>query len=94
MLERWTPAFRNRVAQNTKIIHDLLRPRILSRLDETTVHTDAKTVVNLAMKEVKDNKQELSPEFIESVLANLKIFLFAGHDTTAQTLYVVPLLYW
>ncbi|RYP46982.1 hypothetical protein DL768_006905 [Monosporascus sp. mg162] len=51
-----------------------------------------KTILSLALKSYVDEVQDYSargsipPEFIESVVRNIKIFLFAGHDTTASTL--------
>lgn len=51
-----------------------------------------KTVLSLALKSYVNEIQDYSargsipPEFIESVVQHIKIFLFAGHDTTATTL--------
>ncbi|KAI1500515.1 sterigmatocystin biosynthesis P450 monooxygenase StcS [Biscogniauxia marginata] len=85
-LERLTPTFNRVVSRNTKIIRDFLYPQIVARLSASTTSDSQKTVVDLAIKEVKEENQRPNTEFIDSVIANLKIFLFAGHDTTAQTL--------
>lgn len=51
-----------------------------------------KTILNLAVKsyveEVQDTsaRGNLPPEFLERVVNHIKMFLFAGHDTTATTL--------
>lgn len=51
-----------------------------------------KTVLSLALKSYVNEVQDYSTRgsipagFIESVVKNVKIFLFAGHDTTASTL--------
>ncbi|EMR68405.1 putative cytochrome p450 4v3 protein [Eutypa lata UCREL1] len=51
-----------------------------------------KTVLSLALKSYINEVQDYSargsipPEFIEGVVQHVKIFLFAGHDTTATTL--------
>lgn len=54
-----------------------------------------KTVVDLALKEIKQEQQEkgggqtaitVSKDFIEDVVGLTKQFIFAGHDTTAITL--------
>ncbi|RYP63653.1 hypothetical protein DL769_006908 [Monosporascus sp. CRB-8-3] len=85
-LERLTPAFKRVVSHNTNIIRNLLYPQVISRLGSSGRPVNPKTVVDLAIKEVKESNQHPDTEFIDSVIANLKIFLFAGHDTTAQTL--------
>lgn len=55
--------------------------------------TRPKTVVDLALKEIKQEQQEkgattisLSQDFIDDVIGLTKQFIFAGHDTTAITL--------
>jgi cytochrome P450 len=51
-----------------------------------------KTILNLALKSYVQDVQDVSargnipPEFLDKVVNNIKMFLFAGHDTTATTL--------
>lgn len=45
-----------------------------------------KTVVDLAIKEVRLEKEKPAADFIEAVNSNLKVLLFAGHETTAQAM--------
>jgi cytochrome P450 len=51
-----------------------------------------KTILNLAVKSYVDEVQDVStrgnipPEFLDKVTNHIKMFLFAGHDTTATTL--------
>ncbi|RYP10382.1 hypothetical protein DL764_000716 [Monosporascus ibericus] len=85
-LERLTPGFKRVVSHNTNVIRDLLYPQVISRLSSSSKSIDPKTVVDLAINEVKESNLHPDTGFIDSVIANLKIFLFAGHDTTAQTL--------
>ncbi|KAI1872962.1 uncharacterized protein JN550_003836 [Neoarthrinium moseri] len=50
-----------------------------------------KTILNLAVKSYVEEVQEIStrghipPEFLDKVVNHVKMFLFAGHDTTATT---------
>lgn len=49
--------------------------------------TRPKTVVDLALKEMNQEQQQVpSQDFIEDVVGLIKQFIFAGHDTTAITL--------
>lgn len=63
--------------------------------------TEYKTINSLAIKAYRTEKEQLStkstptskpdrnkvdPEFLETAIAQLKIFIFAGHDTTASTI--------
>ncbi|OJD18441.1 hypothetical protein AJ78_01561 [Emergomyces pasteurianus Ep9510] len=83
-LERLTPGFKRAVSQDAAIIRDILLPHIQSRFNNLD-SKNQKTVIDLAIKELKEKGQQPTPEFINIILANIKLFLFAGHDTTAQT---------
>lgn len=59
------------------------------QLDRATI-SGPKTINQLAIKayrsEVKQSTASIDPRFMEVAIAQLKIFIFAGHDTTASTL--------
>ena len=86
-----TPSFRRKVFQNGEVIRDILQPEVEARIQESNKAVDRKTVVDLAVKEMSNEESTQSGNFFEEVIANLKIFLFAGHETTAQTLYELHL---
>ncbi|CAK4031373.1 sterigmatocystin biosynthesis P450 monooxygenase stcS [Lecanosticta acicola] len=75
-----------------KYLSDLLDKRFAAR----TSGGKTKHVVDLAlesyMKEVKglegkaEDIKEVDPEFKQSVISNMKTFIFAGHDTTSSVL--------
>lgn len=73
-----------------------IRNEILPLIQDTVRNYEKiegpKTILSLALKSYVNEVQDYSargsipPEFIESVVRHVKIFLFAGHDTTATTL--------
>ncbi|KAK8078731.1 hypothetical protein PG994_002538 [Apiospora phragmitis] len=85
-LERLTPKYKRNIDHNAKIMEDILRPQIASRLAASDTTRDQKTIIDMAIREVKNSGQTPSSDFIDVVVSNIKTFLFAGHDTTAQTL--------
>ncbi|KAI1291258.1 cytochrome P450 [Xylaria venustula] len=70
-LQRMMPTYRRDVAVNTSIIDNILRPHIHSRTD-------------LAMQSTEEGVSEPSPELVDIVISQLKLFVLAGHHTTAQ----------
>ncbi|KAK8047546.1 VerA protein [Apiospora saccharicola] len=54
-LERLTPKYRRDVHRNTKIMDDNLRPQILSRLAASDAPKEQQTIIDLAIKEVKNS---------------------------------------
>ncbi|KAG5302580.1 sterigmatocystin biosynthesis P450 monooxygenase StcS [Histoplasma capsulatum G186AR] len=85
-LERLTPEFKSFVSQNAATMRDILLPQIQLRFSDTLDSKNQKTVIDLAIKDFKKSGQQPTPEFINILTSNLKAFLFAGHDTTAQTI--------
>ena len=82
-----------RIARNTKTMRDALLPSIYSRLESSvTTGSPSKTIVDLAVQEflqeypVKRSHLEVDGAFIDTVIAQLKIFVFAGHDVTSTTI--------
>ncbi|TGJ85516.1 hypothetical protein E0Z10_g3245 [Xylaria hypoxylon] len=76
---------------NNKKIKDLVMPQIQSKLQAESNDSQVKTIVDLAIKYIdKDDpsasREKPNAEFIDKLIANLKAFLFAGHDTTAATI--------
>ncbi|KAL2280938.1 hypothetical protein FJTKL_12243 [Diaporthe vaccinii] len=79
------------VARNNRTMREFLLPQIQRKLESTSENTQKKTIVDLAIKHVgtdepNASKKQPSAEFVDRLVANLKIFLFAGHDTTASTI--------
>ncbi|KAI0530097.1 cytochrome P450 [Xylaria digitata] len=98
-LERLSPKYRQDVAVQNSIIRQQLLPQIQSQLASTDPYedsgNDSKTVISLAFGEFrKDNETNTqqrkhtdpSPEFIDIVESQLRLFISAGHDTTAQAI--------
>jgi cytochrome P450 len=92
-IERKTPGFKRKVSRNAETIRELLQPEVEARIGQSGEVVDRKTVVDLAVKELVNEDSIGKGDFVDEVIANLKIFLFAGHETTAQTLYVTLFLY-
>ncbi|KAK8017682.1 cytochrome P450 4V3 [Apiospora rasikravindrae] len=90
-LGRLTPKYKRVINHNSKIMEDILRPQVISRLAALDTPGEEKTIIDMAIREAKISGQVPSSGFIDIVVSNIKIFLFAGHDTTAQTLSWV---YW
>ncbi|KAI0150014.1 sterigmatocystin biosynthesis P450 monooxygenase StcS [Hypoxylon sp. NC0597] len=85
MIKRLRPSYKRDVARNSKIIRDILMPELLKCLKgaDDTRHN---TVVDFAIKDVTNEKETPNSEFMDTLIATIKGFLFAGHDTTAQTI--------
>ncbi|KAI0841068.1 cytochrome P450 [Hypoxylon sp. FL0890] len=82
-----------------RIIRNELAPYIYNTAQNYEKIEGPKTIVALALKEHVNETQDYSargnipPEFIERVVKHIKIFMFAGHDTTATVLaYIYYLL--
>ncbi|CAJ2509202.1 Uu.00g142280.m01.CDS01 [Anthostomella pinea] len=79
------------ILRNNRIMREALMPHIEKRIQTDANAVQTKTVVDLAIKYVdKDDpaasREKPNPEFLDRLVANLKVFLFAGHDTTASTI--------
>ncbi|OAX78791.1 hypothetical protein ACJ72_06897 [Emergomyces africanus] len=86
LLVRLTPEFKRFVSHNSATMRNILLPQIQTRFSDNLESKNQKTVIDLAIKDFKKRGQQLTPEFIDITISNLKMFLFAGHDTTAQTI--------
>ncbi|KAI1387325.1 uncharacterized protein F4822DRAFT_430081 [Hypoxylon trugodes] len=85
------------VLRNNRTMRSILYPQILRKSRSDTFDFQRKTVIDLAIKSARKDTSSVSiqadTEFIDRLIANLKIFLFAGHDTTASTIcFMVKLL--
>lgn len=85
--------------RNNDTLRGLLMPQIMNKLySDDSNDSQVKTIVDLAIKYVdKDDpnatREEPSAAFVDRLIANLKAFLFAGHDTTAATIcFMIKLL--
>ncbi|KAJ4002743.1 hypothetical protein NW752_009395 [Fusarium irregulare] len=87
------PFRRWRLANLNQKLRDQLKPLIESQLKNHEGDRGPKTINGLAIKGyIKETGSEAIPNsgidngFLDVTIENLKIFLFAGHDTTASTL--------
>lgn len=90
-LQRMMPTYRRDLAVHTGIIDNILRPYILSRTHVVSQDTKPKAVIDLALGIIRgeDPQQEfsqLSSELVDIVISQLKLFILAGHHTTAQAM--------
>ena len=86
-----------RMLRNHRTMRRFLLPNVLRRLDVqgsiSTAHSGGlKTIVDMAIEaygaEVKEGGKEakFDDAFLDTVMAQLKVFMFAGHNTTATTI--------
>ncbi|KAI1129749.1 vera protein [Nemania abortiva] len=85
------PWYNVAIRRNNRILRDALMPQIQSKLQTGSNDSQVKTIVDLAIKYIdKDDpnasKAKPNAEFVDRLISNLKVFLFAGHDTTAATI--------
>jgi cytochrome P450 len=77
---------------NNRIMRNYLRPYFNLKSSVQYQSGGSKTITDLAIqaykKEVKESslEGEIDPHFVEMSIAQMKIFIFAGHETTANTL--------
>jgi hypothetical protein len=77
---------------NTRIMRNYLLPHVIQSLSGQTESASYKTVTSLAAnaysKEVKQssNPEAIDPQFVDMAISQLKMFIFAGHETTASAL--------
>lgn len=87
------PANRHDVTSNETTIRNILVPHLKSRLGKVMDPKSPKTVIDLALKDLTSESCNASKEpddhLIEIVMSHLKLFILAGHDTTAQAMYVL-----
>ncbi|KAK3312347.1 cytochrome P450 4V3 [Apodospora peruviana] len=95
-----SPIRHYKMTRNLRIMRDFLLPYVNSCLSESSVKTSSKTILDLAVQAVRNEKQlsslplENNDGLVEDIMAQLKIFIFAGFDTTANaicwTLHMLP----
>ncbi|KAI1433459.1 cytochrome P450 [Xylaria sp. CBS 124048] len=89
-LERMMPAYKQDVSRNEATIRNILLPHLKARFGKNTHPNSPKTVIDLALKESKSESRDASApqdeNLLDVVLSHLKLFILAGHDTTAQAL--------
>ncbi|KAI1451507.1 cytochrome P450 4V3 [Annulohypoxylon moriforme] len=80
------------IKHNNREMRNVLLPQIESKLrSDSSTNLQKKTVVDLALKNIDKDDPSASKEkpdaaFIDRLIANLKAFMFAGHDTTSSTI--------
>ncbi|KAI1262859.1 cytochrome P450 [Xylariaceae sp. FL1019] len=93
-IQRIMPAYRRDLVANTGIIDNILRPYVLSRANADMHSTKTKSVIDLALGEIRlqsgndgeDVSSQPSQDLVDIVISQLKLFLLAGHHTTAQAI--------
>ncbi|KAJ5267003.1 hypothetical protein N7478_009811 [Penicillium angulare] len=82
-----------RMKRNNKIMKDILTPHIESEVQKQLngENPEYKTIISLASKAYlteqsssTSQKAQIDQEFIDTVVSQIKVFLLAGHDTTAS----------
>jgi cytochrome P450 len=81
---------------NNRIMRNYLLPHIRRSISEQDKAKGYKTIASLAAKaHLKSaSVDNIDPQFIDIAIAQMKIFAFAGHDTTASTLCFAYHLLW
>lgn len=78
------------IAHYNDVMHEILLPPIQERMSESAKPGLKKTAVDLALKYMEEDeaKEDQKPEveFVDRLIANLKVMMFAGHDTTSATI--------
>ncbi|KAI0484410.1 cytochrome P450 4V3 [Xylariaceae sp. FL0804] len=77
------------IVRNNRTMHKALLPQVRVKLNGDPDNTKTKTIVDLAVESFNRTNPGATGQhdaFIDSLIANLKIFLFAGHDTTSSTI--------
>ncbi|KAI0126029.1 cytochrome P450 [Xylariales sp. AK1849] len=75
-----------------RTFRDAMMPYVKHTVQNYEKIEGPKTVLNLAVKSYVNEVQDFSargnipPDFLDKVVSHIKMFLFAGHDTTATTL--------
>ncbi|KAK8112987.1 hypothetical protein PG984_013513 [Apiospora sp. TS-2023a] len=92
---RW-PWHQVAIARNNRTLHNTLLPQIRKKLhcDSEKASLRKYTVLDLALMHVDTDgaagtsmkEEEPTKEFIERLIANLKMIILAGYDTTASTI--------
>ena len=88
----WNPIRPLAVWNNNRIMKASLQPLIQEMLIGDNEIGGPKTILSLAIgayKQDANNPKDLDPTFMDILTANLKVFMLAGHDTTASILSYV-----
>ncbi|KAM5349453.1 hypothetical protein ACJ41O_005958 [Fusarium nematophilum] len=90
LLKRINPLRPFQIWNHNRILRNEILPHVHRQLNEPQTLGTAKTINSLAIKayrqEVSDQKAIADGDFLANAVAQLKMFLFAGHDTTSSTL--------
>ncbi|KXJ96814.1 cytochrome P450 4d8 [Microdochium bolleyi] len=100
LVARWLPSYAREKARNAKIMDDYLIPYVQDRdafvkeqsLEKDTSKTSEKFIIDLALRALQKDGESTQlvdrpdGQLMQTLLSQLKVFLFAGHDTTASTI--------
>jgi cytochrome P450 len=83
---------------NNRIMKNYLLPHLSRTISEYGSVEGYKTITSLAvkayLKDVKQSSSSVDVEFVNIAIAQLKMFIFAGHDTTASAISFAYHLLW
>lgn len=91
-IKRWPWESYSRERNNRKLQDALLshvQAAVKTAKSQTIKNEESdnpQTLLNIALTRTLKDTPQLDQQSIDSILANLKLFLFAGHDTTSSTI--------
>ena len=89
-----SPFFWRNVYHNDQVFRKLFIPKIKSKINAPSTVNDTKTIMDLSLQAfLDDGSKKWSSEvnkddMLETVYSQVKVMMFAGHETTAQSLLV------
>lgn len=72
-----------------RVLKNAITPYIQEAYSAYTKSDGPKTIVGLAVKRYAETGQPIPPDYLDKIVKNIKMFLFAGHDTTSSTIAMV-----
>ncbi len=69
-----------------RIIKNAIAPLIDDAYANYTKADGPQTIIGLAVKRFVEKGEPIPPEFFDKIVKNIKMFLFAGHETTSTTI--------
>lgn len=91
LVHSFIPTGRSAVDKNNRVLHDVLMPKVHDRIASGAQAGKTQTIVDLALRQFEVESTggkgaQPDAKFLDILLSNLKVFIFAGHDTTATTI--------
>jgi cytochrome P450 len=72
-----------------RTIKEAIVPLIEDAYANYTKPDGPKTIIGLAVKPFAEKGQPIPPAFVDQIVKNIKMFLFAGHETTSTTISMI-----